>query len=246
MSLIVYLNAPGKVPGLGHEFGERVANGIARFDNRYGSTRYVYYVNGKAVSVLQIVSYEGQTAIANVYTRIKFRREGYALRLLERAREEHGVIVHSRHLTKQGKKWADNVKENPIQRYWYWIGGAATIFVGLFAFNRWSQSVIQSKITSNLPPGVTLQTPDASDTYVVPKSREAVNLSMAQMPKFNLHFVPNGSLTFTPASGVIDVELTPFGATVTAVGQGSATITIAYAPDVSGIQDAIIGVGVFA
>jgi hypothetical protein len=252
MSLIVYLNAPGKVPGLGHEFGLPVANGIARYDNRYGSTRYVYYVDGKAVSVLQVVTYapfQGQTqvAIANVYTRIKFRRKGYARKLLIKARENHGVIVHSRHLTKQGKKWADVVKENPIEHPWWWAAGAAgAMFFGLFVFNRWSQSLITSKIAAALPPGVTLQTPTAADTYIVPKSRESVNLSLAQMPTFNLHFVSNGNLTFTPSSGVIDVVLTDFGATVTAVAQGSAEITITYAPDTTGSQDAIIGVGVFA
>src|SRR5271156_465062 len=147
---------------------------------------------------------------------------------------------------RDGRSWRDKVKENPIKSYWYWIGGAAAALTGLFAINRYLQAQVQTKIQANLPPGVTIQTPDAADTYIVPKSRESVNLSMSTMPKFNLHFAPNGSISFTPESGVIDVEATIFGATVTAVGQGSATITIDFSPDTTGISDAIVGVGVFA
>jgi GNAT superfamily N-acetyltransferase len=253
MGLEELLNDPSDVDWIGSEKGSKPINGIALFKNAFGSYRYVYYINQKAVSGLQLVSRDGVNAvIATVYTRPHYRRRGFAEALLKAGRQDFAVVEHApeKDLSDEGRVWRDKVHENPVKHSWWWIGGAVVTFFGLFALNRYMNAQVQAKIQSNLPPGVTIQPNNLTDVYIVPKSRESVNLSLSasdgMLKSFNLHFVSNGSLTFTPATGVVDVEPTSSGATITAVGEGSATLTVVYAPDTTGLQDAIVGVGVFA
>jgi GNAT superfamily N-acetyltransferase len=112
--LSMYLTPKGKVPTIGPETGRKVANGIARYVSPHGSVRYVSYVEGQPVSVLQVVSMDGKTAkVANVFTEIEYRRKGLAAKLMKRARKDFAKVEHSEHLTASGAKWA---KKNPYGR----------------------------------------------------------------------------------------------------------------------------------
>ena len=100
-------------------------------------------------------------------------------------------------------------------------------------------------------PGLTYQAPGLTSVKIAPHYRGSVNLSLGpdpngQLPSsVDLVFDASASLSFTPASGIIVVMPTPTGAKVTAVGQGSAMITVVFGGDTSGLTDAIVGIGVF-
>ena len=102
------LVGPGELRSVGPETGRRPRNGIGRYRDLYGSTRYVSYVDGEPVSVLQCVSQSREEAfVSNVYTRLPHRRRGLARRLLARARRDFKIVKHApdRSCTAQGKKW---------------------------------------------------------------------------------------------------------------------------------------------
>lgn len=109
MGLEVYLNGPSEVPGIGLERGRKpTGDTVAKYTSPHGSTRYVVYVNGKAVSALQVVSRDKrQAVIANVYTLPTFRRCGYASLLLEHARLDFKVVKHASEemMSEEAKKW---------------------------------------------------------------------------------------------------------------------------------------------
>jgi GNAT superfamily N-acetyltransferase len=102
------LVGPGELRSVGPETGRRPKNGIGRYRCLYGSTRYVFYVDGIPVSVLQCVSQSREEAfVSNVYTVLSYRRRGLARRLLARARRDFKVVKHApdRSCSAQGKKW---------------------------------------------------------------------------------------------------------------------------------------------
>lgn len=108
--LAVYLNGPGKVPGIGAERGRSPRNGLGRFRSPHGSTRYVWYVDAKPVSALQVVSQDGKLAtIANVYTEPSHRRMGFAKILLDAARKDFKQVKHASdsNLSPSGRAWRD-------------------------------------------------------------------------------------------------------------------------------------------
>jgi predicted GNAT family acetyltransferase len=113
--LEVYLNDPGKVPGIGAERGKKpTGNAIAKYVSPHGSTRYVAYVEGEPVSALQVVSKDKKTAIiANVFTTPEARRQGWASRLLATARHDFKIVQHASEedISEEGKKWRNVVKE---------------------------------------------------------------------------------------------------------------------------------------
>lgn len=81
-------------------------DGIARYTDLYGSSRYVLYRTGIAIAAIQVVSREGrQAVIANVYVDPVFRRKGLATKLLQRALQDHD-IAHSSDLTPDGQAWS--------------------------------------------------------------------------------------------------------------------------------------------
>ena len=139
--------------------------------------------------------------------------------------------------------------ENPIVHLAWWLGGAV-VAAGLLAW-RYAQAQTQAAIKQNLPPGVTLQPPGLAQLEVQPRDRKSVNLTLVPDPRgqllqsVQLLIDAGAELSFTPLTGVIEVAPIAAGATVTAVGRGSATVTIIYPPDTSGLNDAIIGIGVF-
>lgn len=112
--LAVYLLPKGSVPGIGPEKGRVVTNGIATFKDSFGSTRYVSYLQGKAISVLQVVSRDKKHAIiANVYTLPEYRRQGFAEKLLRKARQDFFQVVHAaeNHLSPEGKAFRTSVRD---------------------------------------------------------------------------------------------------------------------------------------
>ena len=110
--LRVYLGAPGTVPGIGAERGKPVLEGCARYKSPHGSARYVWYEQGIAVSVLQVVSRDGKTAtVANVYTLPSQRRRGIAKLLIGAARKDFRRVEHAEetNLSSAGRAWRDSV-----------------------------------------------------------------------------------------------------------------------------------------
>lgn len=104
----VTLVGPGANPMIGPETGGARRSGVARFRSAYGSVRYVKYVDGVAVSGLQVVSADGKRAvIANVYTRPEQRRRGHADDLMAAARKDFVSVEHAKEssLSDDGKAW---------------------------------------------------------------------------------------------------------------------------------------------
>ena len=103
------LAPPRQYPGVGNERGEPVYDGIARYDDEFGSSRYVYYVSGQAVSGLQVVSRDGSNAlIANVFTDPNFRHQRYATLLLEQANQDFNRVEHSQYMNEHSEGWRDS------------------------------------------------------------------------------------------------------------------------------------------
>ena len=108
--LAAYLVPRGAAPGIGDEKGPKAvpAQGIAKYTSPHGSTRYVYYVDATPVAALQVVSRDGKSAsIANVYTDPAHRKQGYAKKLLLRARKDFRSVVHASegNISDEGEAW---------------------------------------------------------------------------------------------------------------------------------------------
>ena len=78
-----------------------------------GSYRYVGLENGRPVSALQIMSYDGgiRGTIMNVYTTPVARRRGWAARLLAVARRRFREVKHSSDLSAAGEAWKGAVRD---------------------------------------------------------------------------------------------------------------------------------------
>ena len=111
-ALIDLLAPAGKSAAIGQEKGEIKPNGISRLVSAYGSTRYVFSENGKPLSVLQIMSRDGEHGvIANVYTVPEARRRHLAFALITMAKRDFKTIEHNDDLTHDGAAWASAVEE---------------------------------------------------------------------------------------------------------------------------------------
>ena len=104
---------PGQLPWSA-ETGERATTGIVRHVSPQGSYRYVYMMDGQAVSALQVMKNPRAKKwighIANVWTDPAYRRQGLAEALLVRAREDFDEVRHSAHdLTSAGAGWKSKV-----------------------------------------------------------------------------------------------------------------------------------------
>jgi hypothetical protein len=111
--LAVYLAPRGGAPGIGPEKGHTPRDGIAKYVSPHGSYRYVAFVVGEPVSTLQVVSMDGRHAVvANVYTKPEHRREGWAAKLLTRARRDFDEVTHAdeRKLSSKGRAWSARVR----------------------------------------------------------------------------------------------------------------------------------------
>lgn len=107
--LAIYLSDPGRVPGIGPERGRRPSMmGVGKYVSSYGSYRYVAYISGQPVSVIQVVSRNKRDAlIANVYTLPQYRRQGWASFLLSKIRQDFRLVEHAKDemLTVSGRAW---------------------------------------------------------------------------------------------------------------------------------------------
>jgi GNAT superfamily N-acetyltransferase len=104
------LSEPGKYPLVGPEKGEKPDDGIATFRDPNGSHRYVYYVGGRPVSGLQVMSRDGKTGhVANAYTHPDFRRRGHAKALVERARMDFEKLTWSTDRSEVGEAFVRKV-----------------------------------------------------------------------------------------------------------------------------------------
>lgn len=109
----VYLQDPGKIPAIGPERGKKPSkNGIGKYKSPHGSYRYVAYVEGQPISVLQVVSRDGKAGtIATAYTLPAHQRQGWATKLLREARKDFKSVSHAEeeHISEEGKAWRDRV-----------------------------------------------------------------------------------------------------------------------------------------
>jgi predicted GNAT family acetyltransferase len=105
------LSNAGESVNIGAEKGRAKKNGISKFTSPYGSTRYVEYENGVAVSAMQLMSMDGKKAkIANVFTLPEKQKQGKASKLMQKARNDFDKVEHSEDLTKQGAAFANSVE----------------------------------------------------------------------------------------------------------------------------------------
>ena len=116
-----FLGGPGEAVAIGPESGRppKSGNGIARFVSRHGSYRYVAFVDGRGVSALQVMSKDGEHGrIAIVFTDAAYRREGWASKLLKRARQDFESIDHAPEIdrTQSGLLWSSAVGEEMAKR----------------------------------------------------------------------------------------------------------------------------------
>ena len=94
-------------------------NGICKYVSQEGSYRYIYKINGQAISALQVVSRDGKNAIvANVFTLPEYRRQKIAKKLLLHARSDFQTVEHSPiELTDLGKAWRKGIGEARFLSY---------------------------------------------------------------------------------------------------------------------------------
>lgn len=120
MGLEVYLLPPGRVPGIGPERAMRVRDGIAHYADPYGSHRYVLFAEGEPAAALQVMSFDGRSAVvANAYTRPDERRRGYAAKLLAMARKDfRGGVRHAEDamLSAEGRAFAQATRDRKATR----------------------------------------------------------------------------------------------------------------------------------
>jgi GNAT superfamily N-acetyltransferase len=112
INLSYLLAGPGQVPQIGSEeaYPAFTQNGSVKYVSPHGSYRYLYFVDGKPVSALQVVSRDGKNAnVANVYTLPEYRKKGYATELFERAKQGFKKLTHSKDLSTAGSLWATKV-----------------------------------------------------------------------------------------------------------------------------------------
>lgn len=83
-------------------------NGVKLFTDGSGSHRFVMYINGRAVSALQIMAKDGFVEVANVITVKAHRRKGYAKTVWIEAKKIFPVIRHSYDLSPDGKIFAEH------------------------------------------------------------------------------------------------------------------------------------------
>lgn len=120
MATKLLLSDPGKFPLAGPEKGKRVYDGISQYVSPYGSYRYVRYVDGVAVSALQVMSRDGIAGqAANVYTKPEFRRKGYAAELWKHARRNFRSLVQApeKDRTQDGMAWTKFVRSSTMSLY---------------------------------------------------------------------------------------------------------------------------------
>lgn len=100
------LNPRSQCPYTGKESVQILDNGVKLFIDPTGSERYVMYLNGRAVSALQIMVKDQTAVVANVITDKKHRRKGFATIVWNEAKKRHSVINHSQSLSEEGKIFA--------------------------------------------------------------------------------------------------------------------------------------------
>jgi len=105
------LAPPSTVLQIGKEKTVSETNdGICEYVSREGSYRYVYKIEGLAVSVLQVVSKEkGRAIMSNIYTLPEFRRHHLATKLYTHAKARFTTLDDPAQFSDLGQTWRKNV-----------------------------------------------------------------------------------------------------------------------------------------
>ncbi len=110
---LTYLMPRGEAGGIGYEKGVFRKNGISRFEDPFGSFRYVYAENGVILGALQVMARRGIPArVANVIVRPEHQRRGIASKLFARATKDFGVVEHATESARSpaGKAWISKLQ----------------------------------------------------------------------------------------------------------------------------------------
>jgi hypothetical protein len=105
------LNSQNDCPYTGKEKIKRSRNkNIKIYCDEFGSERYVYYLDGKPVSALQLVNDGKIVRSCNVITVEEHRRKGFARQIWNEAKRFHPIIIHSTNLSEDGKIYVQHCK----------------------------------------------------------------------------------------------------------------------------------------
>jgi hypothetical protein len=114
--LAYLLLPPGKTKQIGAERGKvPTKDGLARYSNPpfFNSYRYVWYIDGQAVSAIQVMRRKHPTKwighVANVFTHPDWRRKGLATKLFRQAEKDFDVLKHSKDLSTSGSSWKSSL-----------------------------------------------------------------------------------------------------------------------------------------
>jgi GNAT superfamily N-acetyltransferase len=110
---LTYLMPRGEAGGIGYEKGVFRKNGISRFEDPFGSFRYVYAEHGVILGALQVMARRGIPArVANVIVRPEHQRRGIASKLFARALKDFKVVEHAPEAARSpaGKAWISKLQ----------------------------------------------------------------------------------------------------------------------------------------
>lgn len=101
----------GQVYGMGQEKTVMFnSNGICKYVSPHGSYRYVYMLDNKPISGLQVVSKDKKIAIiSQVFTKKEYRRMGYAKLLLSKVKMDFKHVIPATHLSDDGQAWTQKM-----------------------------------------------------------------------------------------------------------------------------------------
>lgn len=108
--LEVILSAKSYCLYVGKEYEEKAFNPLIRRYLSKGCERLVIYINGKPVSGLQIMINPYDAIVANVFTKSRSRKMGYARQLWEEAKIHHPLLLHSMNRSELGAVFAQHCK----------------------------------------------------------------------------------------------------------------------------------------
>lgn len=87
----------------GKESVNKITENIKMFKDDFGSVRFVFKLNGRNISELQLMIREDCVVVSNVITLAKYRKMGYVKKLWTCAKSIYPVILHSPNLSEDGK-----------------------------------------------------------------------------------------------------------------------------------------------
>jgi len=115
-AMLLLLSSKSECPQIGEEQGKFNKDGISLFfcstGGKSGSYRFVYAIDGKIVSAIQIMSSGTGGVVTNAITDPEYVRKGYATKLYRMAEKKLGKISNRDDQSDDGKLWTKSLNEN--------------------------------------------------------------------------------------------------------------------------------------